>query len=309
VTSFPHYYDPKRIGTLFYPDVAAVAEQAQNQHLMSALQDSKKIAFLIIDMQVDFSHGAGTLTVPGALADIRRVIEFIFNHAEKITKILCSLDSHYPLQIFHPAWWVDENGHHPPPFTIVSAQDVEKGKWSPLYSKDWSVHYVHELQNEAKKQLTIWPYHVPIGGVGHALDPELWSAVFWHSIARKSQPLMLTKGSLPNTEHYSVIKPEIETEESSDQSFDERFSQLVHEYDYIYLAGEAESHCVLETVKDLVRLFADQPQKLRKLFILDDCMSSVVHPDIDFHAIAREEFVKCAQQGVQFVKSTDPFVV
>jgi hypothetical protein len=120
--------------------------------------------------------------------DVRRLIEFIYTNAERISHITCSLDSHYPFQIFHPAWWVDADGKHPLPFTIISAEDVEDGTWRPLFKAELSAQYVKELGQEAKKQLTVWPYHVPIGGVGNALDPELWSAVFWHSIARRSQP-------------------------------------------------------------------------------------------------------------------------
>jgi hypothetical protein len=34
-------------------------------------------------------------------------------------------------------------------------------------------------------------------------------------------------------------------------------------------------------------------------------MSSVQHPDIDFEAIAREEFEKFRKKGLHIVKSTD----
>ncbi len=34
--------------------------------------------------------------------------------------------------------------------------------------------------------------------------------------------------------------------------------------------------------------------------------SPVLHPEIDFHAIAAERFAVFSQQGVRFVASTDP---
>lgn len=304
--SFPAFYDPKRTGSLYYPDVAAISQDAEKSGLTPADTDSLKILCLLIDMQVDFCHESGSLFVPGAIQDVQRVIEFIYRNAGRITKIICSLDSHYPLQIFHPAWWADQNGRHPDPFTIISIEDVETEKWRPLREKEWTIRYVKALQREAKKQLTIWPYHVPIGGVGNALDPELWSAVFWHAIARKSQPIWLQKGSVAKTEHYSIIKPEIPVEEQNNQTSTERFEQLVDEYDYIYLAGEAQSHCVLETVKDIAVIFKNQPDKLKKIFILKDCMSAVAHPEIDFHAMAQQEFAAFAKQGIQFIDSTEP---
>lgn len=307
--SFPRFYHPDRISTLFYPNVADIAADAEMSSIRPADDDKTKLLLMIIDMQVDFCHEHGTLHVPGAKMDVRRVIEFIYRNAAKITTIICSLDSHYPMQIFHPVWWADAHGQHPEPFTIISAADVMHGTWRPLRQQEWSIRYVEQLQQRAKKQLTIWPYHVPIGGVGNALDPELWSAVFWHSIARQSQPVLWTKGSLAETEHYSIIRPEIEIADQQNQGMAERFIHVLDQYDYIYLAGEAESHCVLETVKDIMELLREYPDKLSKIFILQDCMSSVVHPEIDFHALAQKEFAQCAEQGIQFVNSTDPLIV
>jgi len=308
VARFPKFYDPNRIGSLFYPDVSTIAAQAESAGLAPAEEDTVKVLLLIIDMQVDFCHQGGTLFVPGAPADVRRLIEFVYRNAERISHITCSLDSHYPFQIFHPAWWVDANGKHPPPFTIISAQDVEGGKWRPLFKSDWSVRYVRRLQQEAKKQLTIWPYHVPIGAVGNALDPELWSAVFWYSIARRSQPTWWTKGSIPHTEHYSIVKPEIEVPEEPQGTFSTDFIQALEEYDYLVIAGEAESHCVLETAEDLVGVYRDRPDQLNKILMLKDCTSPVVHPEVDFHAIAQARFYEYEKLGLRFVNSIDPLL-
>ena len=170
----PNFYDPARIGTLFYPDYSAIAAEAEAANLTPAAQDKENIHLVIIDMQVDFCHSSGSLNVPGSVGDIRRLIEFIYRHAERITNITCSLDSHLPHQIFHPAWWVDENGSHPAPFTMISYADVKAGKWRPLVAPTWSTRYVKQLEEGAKKVLTIWPYHVMIGSVGNALDPELF---------------------------------------------------------------------------------------------------------------------------------------
>jgi nicotinamidase-related amidase len=303
---FPDFYDPQRVGKLFYPDVATIAAQAEAAGLPPAEEDTPKVLLLIIDMQVDFCHENGTLYVPGAPGDVRRLVEFIYRNAERISHITCSLDSHYPFQIFHPAWWVDAHGKHPAPFTIISAQDLEQGKWRPLFQADWSTRYVQRLQQESKKQLTIWPYHVPIGGLGSALDPELWAAVFWHAVARRSQPTWWTKGSIPQTEHYSILKPEIEVPHAPQGSLSADFVEALAEYDYLVIAGEAESHCVLETAEDLVEVFRDRPDRLAKIHILKDCTSPVIHPQIDFHAIAQQRFAEYEQLGLRFINSSDP---
>ncbi len=98
----PTFYDPERIGTLFYPDLQAIAAEAARAGLKPVREDDIRIHLLLIDMQVTFCHEKGALYVPGALDDLRRLIEFIYRNAERISHITCSLDSHNPFQIFHP---------------------------------------------------------------------------------------------------------------------------------------------------------------------------------------------------------------
>ena len=305
MSKFPGFYDPSRIGTLHYPDVATIAAEATNAGLKPAVEDKENVHLVIIDMQVDFCHQNGSLYVPGAMGDIQRTIEFIYNNAERITNITCSLDSHLPHQIFHPAWWADEAGNHPAPFTLITYDDIKQGKWRPLVAPVQSTNYVKQLEQEAKKQLTIWPYHVMIGSIGNALDPELFTAVLYHSIARKTQPTWLTKGSIPLTEHYSIIQPEVSVPNHPMGGKNKPFLDTLAQADVVVIAGEAESHCVLETVEDLVEDFSSQPEALQKIYFLRDCTSPVLHPDVDFHAIAQARFADFEQQGVNFIDSTD----
>ncbi|HZD10711.1 MAG TPA: hypothetical protein VE553_05150 [Candidatus Binatia bacterium] len=302
----PSFYDPQRIGTLTYPDLAHVAADAARANLPPAASDRQSVQLVVIDMQIDFCHHEGSLHVPGALEDIRRLIEFIFRNAEHITNITCSLDSHLPFQIFHSAWWSNEQGDPPAPFTLITYDDIKQGRWRPLVAPVQSTNYVKALEQQAKKMLTIWPYHVGIGSIGHALDPELWSAVMWHSLARKAQPTWLTKGSVPQTEHYSIIQPEIPVPNHPLGGKNKPFLDTLEQSDAIVIAGEAESHCVLETVEDLVDEFGSRPDVLQKIYFLRDCTSAVVHPDIDFHAIATRQLVAFAKQGINLIESTDP---
>jgi nicotinamidase-related amidase len=306
MSNFPSFYDPQRIGTLFYPDMAVIATAAGQASLSSANMDKQQVHLVLIDMQVDFCHENGSLYVPGALGDIQRTIEFIYTHAERITNITCSLDSHLPHQIFHPGWWVDKQGHHPAPFTMITYADIQAGKWQPLVAPVQSTHYVRELEQQAKKTLTIWPYHVMIGSMGNALDPELFSAILWHSLARKTQPTWLTKGSIPLTEHYSIIQPEVPVPNHPMGGKNKPFLDTLADADIVVIAGEAESHCVLETVEDLVEDFGQKSNALQKIFFLRDCTSPVQHPDVDFHALALERFAEFEKQGVNFIDSNKP---
>lgn len=306
MTPFPSFYDPGRIGTQFYPDMAAIARAASEANLPPASLDDANVHLLLVDMQVDFCHEQGSLYVPGALEDLRRTIEFIYRNAAAISQITCSLDSHLPNQIFSPSWWADADGRHPAPFTVITASDVERGRWQPLTEPQWSRTYVVELERQAKKQLTIWPYHTLIGSIGHTLDAELWSAVYWHSLARQVAPHWLIKGSEPRTEHYSIVQPEIHVPGSAQGGKNQAILDALAAADRVVIAGEAASHCVLETVEDLVEEFGDRPGKLETVFVLQDCTSPVVHPQIDFGAIAQQRFAEFARQGVQVVNSTEP---
>ena len=282
MSQFPDFYDPEQIGALFYPDIDAVAQAAAESSLPPAAGDAQRVHLLVIDMQVDFCHDNGSLYVPGAQDDIRRLIEFLFRHAGRITDVTCTLDSHLPYQIFHPAWWVDEEGNHPEPLTIITAEDVEAGRWRPLEMEAWSRDYVRRLEEGAKKQLTIWPY-----------------------LARKTQPVWLRKGLIPQTEHYSALQPEIPAPDHPHSGRHDALLETLADADTVLIAGEAKSHCVLETLEDIVEAFEERPEVLRKIYVLTDCMSSVAHPEVDFEAMAVEQFEAFAEKGVNFVKSTD----
>lgn len=66
-------------------------------------------------------------------------------------------------------------------------------------------------------------------------------------------------------------------------------------YDEIWLAGEARSHCVANTLKQMF----DYPEIVRRLVILEDCMSDI--PGCEDLAIPIYE--KAARMGARFEKS------
>lgn len=303
----PSFYDPQRIGTLFYPNMSNIAASASQAALEPVAESKQTNLLLIVDMQVDFCHPNGSLYIPGAEGDIQRLIEFLFRHANKLSQISCTLDSHLPFQIFHPSWWADENGDNPAPLTAIEETAVSSGQWHPLKSQQHSVNYVHQLEAQAKKQLMIWPYHVLLGGVGNMLDPELWSAVMWHSLARQAQPEWIQKGTVPQTEHYSAIRPEIPMPQHKHGGTNEAFLDSLRQADKVFIAGEASSHCVLETIQDIVNEFGVTETGLHKFYVLEDCMSPVQHPAIDFAQLTQQKFDEFAKQGLNFMKSSEAF--
>ena len=41
------------------------------------------------------------------------------------------MDTHQAMQIFHPIFMVNDQGHHPDPFSLISVDDIERGRWKP----------------------------------------------------------------------------------------------------------------------------------------------------------------------------------
>ena len=294
----PAYYDPSTVGAHHQPDVLAATRAGSAAGLAASADDALRIALLLIDMQADFVFADGSLSVPGAIEDTRRTIEWMYRNAGHITTIFASLDSHLPLQIFSPAWWQDEAGRQAEPYTVITAEAVLRNQWQPRYDIEWSKTYVKRLEEDSRKQLMIWPYHTLLGTPGHNLVPELYEAMVYHATARQTQPQLIVKGNIARSENYSIFEPEVSLDELPDGGLNRTLLDQLAGYDRIYVAGQAKSHCVMESVDSFVEYFADQPEQLQKMVLLTDAMSSVAHPEIDFDAIAAEAFQRYVQLGL-----------
>jgi nicotinamidase-related amidase len=281
-------------------------EAGRRAGLTPASSDREKIAVVLVDYQHDFVDPLGTLYVPGSPEDIVRFLTWFYANAHRITTIYASLDTHIPFQIFYSSWWINtQTREHPEPFTVITGQDVDNRTRVPLLEPEWSVHYVHELQQKARKDLMIWPYHTMEGTLGHMLAAPISEAIAWHSAARQTQPVYIEKGLTPRTEFYGIFGAEVPDPQSPESSLNVPLLDAVMQHDKIYIAGEAKSHCVLESERQVVERYANRPDMLRKLYFLKDCTSSVQHPLIDFDALAEQELARMQELGVNVVVSTD----
>src|SRR5262249_33109409 len=153
-----------------------------------------------------------------------------------------SMDTHRVFQIFHPAWWVDANGHHPGPFTPIFHEEVRAGRWVALRHPAESLEYTKKLEAGGKYVLTIWPYHTLLGGSPHALRPAVMEAAMFHAHARKHPTHFETKGTHPMTESYSVLSPEVTlVGGQSVGGFNAPFFERLLEHDRVYVFGQAKS--------------------------------------------------------------------
>jgi nicotinamidase-related amidase len=318
----PMFHDATKVASVHVERAALVAEVAdeyRKKHgVRPSAQDKFRIAAFGIDAQIGFCSPGASLFVPGAVEDTTRTIDWLYRNLDRITQLAFSLDTHRVFQIFHPAWWIDDDGKHPAPFTPITTQDVKSGRWKPVMHPAECLEYVKRLEASGKYILTIWPYHTLLGGVSHALVPALMEAVLFHSIARSSQAHFETKGTHSMTENYSVLSPEVrELGGQSVGTFNAAFFKMLMEFDRIYVFGQAKSHCVLSTLRDMQEHIAKvDPKLMSKVWILEDATSPVPAPPIDplppaldFPRIANEAFAELRAAGMTIVKTTDPIVI
>lgn len=281
-----------------------ILAKARMEGLTPSRKDQEQVLLIGIDIQQDFMDN-GALGVPGACDDVRRLTQFIYDNMNKISRIAVSIDTHIPQQIFHPCWWIDENGNHPAPNTIISLADLDSGKYKAVNLPIDSRTYVEHLEADAKKQLCIWPYHCIQGTTGCALENQFSNMLMFHSVARREAIYPLVKGQTPCSEMYGIIKPEYDPK----NTINIKFLNLIEKYDKIIIAGEAKSHCVLESIKQILEYFENNPEVTKKIYILEDCMSSVQVPGIDFEAIANQTFEEFkTKYHVNIVKTTDNII-
>jgi nicotinamidase-related amidase len=327
----PAHFEASRVGEVWrvpYEDRAREAPAWADQHgLRPAVQDRVRLCLLVVDVQntfcmPDFELFVAGRSGTGAVDDCRRLCEFIYRNLGAITQIIPSLDTHDAMQVFHAVWLVDEDGNHPDPYTLVSPADVENGRWrvNPAvaeargidvdYARRHLDHYTRQLAEGGKYDLTIWPYHAMLGGIGHALVSAVEEAIFFHGIARYSHPEFQVKGNKPLTEHYSMLGPEV-TEGPDGDPLGEPNTALVEKllgFDAVVVAGEAKSHCLAWTIDDLLEGDDDRERRLaERTYLLEDCTSPVVIPDaVDYTDEADAAFERYAAAGSHVVSSTDP---
>jgi nicotinamidase-related amidase len=326
----PPHFDPGRAGEVWrvlYQERALNAQAWAEEHdLQPALENGFRICVVAVDVQNTFCIPGFELFVAGrsgngAVDDNRRLCEFLYRNLRAITAIIPTLDTHRATQIFHAAWLIDEEGRHPEPYTLVSVEDVESGRWKvnpPVvestgieadYAQRQLLDYTQKLAESGKYNLTIWPYHGMLGGIGHALVSAVEEAIFFHTIARASQPSFQVKGDNPLTEHYSMFGPEITTgpDGGTIAGMNELLIAQLSLYDAIVVAGQAKSHCVAWTIDDLLEGDDERERALApRTYLLEDCTSPVVVPGMDYTAEADAAFDRFAAAGMHVVRSTDP---
>jgi|SRR5690554_311465 len=322
----PAHFDPGKVGKIWKVNYQQLSQDAkvyrEENKITSSADDKFKTVLLLVDVQNTFCNPEFELFVggrsgKGAVEDNIRLCEFMYKNLSSITDIIVTMDTHQAAQIFHSIFLINENGDHPEAGSLITYDDIAKGKWkinpevikslglNEEYAEKHLLHYTKSLKEKSKYDLLIWPYHAMLGGIGHALVPAIEEAIFFHSAVRYSQPDFQIKGRNPLTEHYSVFGPEITTD-ADGKRIAEKNSELINKlksYDRIIIAGQAKSHCVAWSVDDLLN---EAPETADKVYLLEDATSPVVIPGvIDFTDQANESFKKFEMAGMHLIKTTE----
>jgi nicotinamidase/pyrazinamidase len=285
---------------------------------------------LLIDVQKDF-HPGGSLAIPTANEDAERIAQLIRQNATKIDRVVATLDSHLKLHIAHPGFWVSgqDKNVHPDPFTIISSQDVVDGKWVPrgdftlrpsdivdglvferkdsllnesgdsIDLKKYCIEYTKRLEQKGRFQLCIWPEHCLIGSNGHCVVDVVRQALDEWSIQTGRSVEWILKGQHLLTEMYSAIEAEVPV--STAETYNESLVNSLQQSKQLVVCGQAMSHCVNYTLRDIVDRWPKE--RVSDIYLLTDCASAVP----GFEAAAETFQKDMKEAGVELKKATEMF--
>ena len=308
------------IATGKFNHASDVISKALTEEVKPANTDGQRILLIGIDWQNDFvlpdkslvkdGEPYGSLSVPGAKGDIERWTRFIYDNFEKITRIMLSIDTHYPNQIFHRMMWREELSNPVPAYTLITPKDLKDGKYKFVGGNPRkAIDVVEYLESKGKGGVFIWPDHCITGTFGWNLETQLMQMVAFHSACRNVDPIYVFKGTDRYSEMYGILEPEynpnrIVTKIILDAlaSFDQASGNVKQmKWDKIIIGGEAGSHCLLESTRQILSRFNNHPEIINRVYILEDCTSPVA----GFEKQMNDAFDDFKKQGANIVKSTD----
>jgi len=249
-----------------------------------------KTILLLIDPQVDF-HPGGSLGIPGADEDSDRIAELINTRGEGIDEIYVTMDSHQRLHIAHGVCWTNAVGESPAPFTLIKHADIAAGTWVPKNKDllDYTLYYTKALEDAGRFVMCIWPEHCIIGTPGHNVVPVLNKALGAWSESHMKTVNYVMKGTNCMTEMYSALCAEVPIPGDSTTQIDPALISRLNEADKVLICGQAKSHCVNYSMRDLLNNWEGDPAALT---LLEDCTTAV--PGFEADA---DRFVQDMVQG------------
>ncbi|MDY3755045.1 MAG: hypothetical protein SOZ84_03425 [Treponema sp.] len=256
------------------------------------------IELLIVDPQNDFCSSSGSMYIKNAEQDCQRISQFIYKHIDDIDSIHITMDMHPYYHIAHPIFWKDANGNQPAVNTLITHADYVSGKYRPADSTlDKRVEdYLINLETRGRYVLTIWPPHCLLATPGACVEEQLLKAVrTWEQHKPGRITDFVTKASNPMTEHYSAIQAEVPDPADPSTRINFNLIDKLKNKD-IVVAGEALSHCISHTIRDLCVYIPAS-----RITLLTDCTSNVE----GFDDIGNHFLIEYKNKGMKTATSTE----
>lgn len=245
---------------------------------------------LIIDAQKDFcdipavtSGLTGKMVYPalpvmGAHGDMCRLAQWLDGNGVHVDDVVLTMDSHHLYDIGHPPFWRTGKGEVVQPFTAISADALRKGAFrtaDPALMPRAQA-YLDALEARGRFTHMVWPVHCEIGSWGHGFHPAVQAAAERWQQQRLRAVTTVLKGANPFTEHYSALRAEVpDPADPATQLNTVLVRRIAATTGHVVVAGEASSHCVASTMRDLYEVLP--PGMLERIVLLTDCMSPVAN--------------------------------
>lgn len=261
-------------------------------------------ALLIIDPQKDF-HEGGSLAVSGADEDTKRLTAMIYKYMHKFSQINVTLDSHHKLHIGHGAFWEDpKTGESPTPFTSIHVKDVKEQKWLPRRREltAFSLNYLEKLvETKVQPAHVIWPDHCLIGSSGHNVMENLNEALNMWCVKALDTVNYVNKGTCCLSEMFSAFQGAVPVDNDSSTWYNDSLLNRLLQADRVLVAGQALSHCVNFSVRDLMSRWPKE--RMQDIWLMTDTCSSVT----GFEAKAKEFLTWFTENGGKLTTTTTCF--
>ena len=149
--------------------------------------------------------------------------------------VVVALEQRQPMHITHGVFWVNPDGDHPPPGTVICLQDVYDKKWVPSEQRyNEGAQITLMCMNSP---ITIQPEHCIIGTHGACVVPGVSSALNKWCVSRKRSVTYVALSAGTNNPQTSLLHPRPML--SEDISFNHALLDILEHSSVVLVAGDA----------------------------------------------------------------------
>jgi nicotinamidase-related amidase len=149
--------------------------------------------------------------------------------------------------------------------------DSKKSKciyYNHIYTQDHCLKYTAALEERQRFVLTIWPEHCIQYSEGQKVYPILATALEQWSKHNHKEVLYIEKGLHPLTEMYSALQAEVPIDGDESTALNQALLSQLQQSKRLLICGQARSHCVNYTVRDLVEHWPNE--RYSEIMVLSD---------------------------------------